>query len=417
MKVQIDNLGKVSVTVEKDYWDITKCYDRLVIVEREGDCAYLSRKPVPRNILISNREYWIKLGFSPNSPYGLSQRFGYDPSIAISQKAITERFDDIQNQIDDIVHGGLTINVAFTPSSVTLDTESEVAINVTLNKEATSIRVLRNNVQVGETGTGTEHTVTTTVLPTTMSPIEFVVEAIVNGRTTTKTVQLTVGKKTPTLSWKKGGAVVTTDTVDLADSSHVYPTLYNPNESDGVSPIVYTSSKTNVATINSSGVITLLATGQTTIKAKFNGSDTYNAKETTYTLHVEDNLSPKDYYVGWATGDSSSFAGFAALTSEQLQSLATSYRKATNPSYNKTVSAAEATGTRQIFFLMWKQGSAPVSGSVTSGGITENLTAADFLDTSVFRAEHTDVVIDNTTYHVAGMRGAFDAGDVFVVNF
>lgn len=67
MNTQIDNLGKVSLTVEKDYWSSDKCYDKLVIVEKENEATYLSRKPVPAGTSIYNREYWIKLGASSSN--------------------------------------------------------------------------------------------------------------------------------------------------------------------------------------------------------------------------------------------------------------------------------------------------------------------------------------------------------------
>lgn len=61
MQIRIDNLGKVAVTVEKDYWDITKDYNKLTIVEAPGNeyKTYISRKPVPAGTVLTNREYWI----------------------------------------------------------------------------------------------------------------------------------------------------------------------------------------------------------------------------------------------------------------------------------------------------------------------------------------------------------------------
>lgn len=60
MKLQIDNLGKVAITVDNNYWDINKDYDKLVIVEvKDKFSTYLSRKPVPSGTEITNREYWI----------------------------------------------------------------------------------------------------------------------------------------------------------------------------------------------------------------------------------------------------------------------------------------------------------------------------------------------------------------------
>lgn len=55
-----EELGKVAITVEKDYWDIKKAYNRLVIVERKGYYkTYISRVPVPAGVSITNRDFWI----------------------------------------------------------------------------------------------------------------------------------------------------------------------------------------------------------------------------------------------------------------------------------------------------------------------------------------------------------------------
>lgn len=60
MESVIEKLGKVSVTVEKDYHSSEKEYNKLTIVEEEGTFkTYLSRKPVPIGTELTNREYWI----------------------------------------------------------------------------------------------------------------------------------------------------------------------------------------------------------------------------------------------------------------------------------------------------------------------------------------------------------------------
>ena len=63
------------------------------------------------------------------------------------------------------------------------------------------------------------------------------------------------------------------------------PTLKNPNNL----PVTYSSSKTNVATVDDKGNITLVGAGQTTIKAKFAGNNTYDAAEASYVLTVSKN--------------------------------------------------------------------------------------------------------------------------------
>ena len=60
MESVIEKLGKASVTVEKDYHSSKKEYNKLTVVEEQGAFkTYLSRKPVPVGIELTNREYWI----------------------------------------------------------------------------------------------------------------------------------------------------------------------------------------------------------------------------------------------------------------------------------------------------------------------------------------------------------------------
>ena len=145
MNTQIDNLGKVSITVEKDYWNITKCYDKLVVVEREGDGAYLSRKPVPSGTSIYNRNYWIRLGGS--------------------------------NTTSNVI-----LEATITPDIVTVGVTTTINMVVQVSSLASEIRVFKGTTQVGVVGQGTQHTVTDTVTPTSTESIFYTVQAIVNGQ-------------------------------------------------------------------------------------------------------------------------------------------------------------------------------------------------------------------------------------------
>jgi hypothetical protein len=84
------------------------------------------------------------------------------------------------------------------------------------------------------------------------------------------------------LSWSKA-----TWTVISGDPDITYPTLSNPNNLD----VTYSSSNTDVATINSNGEITLVAAGETTITATFEGNSSYTAGEASYKLTVHDGLA------------------------------------------------------------------------------------------------------------------------------
>ena len=60
-------------------------------------------------------------------------------------------------------------------------------------------------------------------------------------------------------------------------------------EPEGLQGVKYTSSNTDVATVNeTTGAVTLVAAGETTIKASFAGNDNYEAAEASYTLTVSE---------------------------------------------------------------------------------------------------------------------------------
>lgn len=78
------------------------------------------------------------------------------------------------------------------------------------------------------------------------------------------------------------------------EGANTFPTLTNTN---GVS-VSYSSSDESAATINSStGAISLVAVGSTTITASFAGNETYKAKSVSYTLNVASSLVTLTYNV------------------------------------------------------------------------------------------------------------------------
>lgn len=91
------------------------------------------------------------------------------------------------------------------------------------------------------------------------------------------------GKKAAGLSWGTSARTVT-----LNANDNVFPTLSNENNL----PVTYSSSNTEVATIDNSGTITLLAAGTTVISAEFAGNDEYDAAKVSYTLTVKEAAAP-----------------------------------------------------------------------------------------------------------------------------
>lgn len=91
------------------------------------------------------------------------------------------------------------------------------------------------------------------------------------------------GKLPAGLSWGTSARTVT-----LGADDNVFPELANANNL----PVTYSSSETSVATIAADGAITLVAEGQTVIKAEFAGNDEYEAASVQYTLTVKPAPAP-----------------------------------------------------------------------------------------------------------------------------
>lgn len=136
MQLQIDNLGKVSITVEEDYWDITKDYDKLTIVEKEGIFGtFISRKPVPAGTVLTNREYWIPFSSLKENiilDYN-SFKDTYDNTIkehTASLKDIIIRLNELEENkelIEELIN---TANNAINESNSSLKEIKEIKTNI-----------------------------------------------------------------------------------------------------------------------------------------------------------------------------------------------------------------------------------------------------------------------------------------------
>lgn len=105
MRLQIDKLGKVAITIEKDYWNINKDYDKLVIVEiKDIFATYISRKPVPAGTVITDRNYWIPFSSLKESIVINYNEFKdkYDKQIQEISKTLLSNVLKIQELVDAV---------------------------------------------------------------------------------------------------------------------------------------------------------------------------------------------------------------------------------------------------------------------------------------------------------------------------
>lgn len=158
MKLAKQDLGKVAITVEKNYWNAIRAYDRLVIVEVMGVGCYISRKPVPAGIQYDNRDYWIKIGINSGggSSVNVVTEFGDSVELAIAQKTISDRFDGIDTQVASVLESITTILNTNLPNinntldsldeSITLTNENLSMLQDDINDHLSKIQRIRNDL-------------------------------------------------------------------------------------------------------------------------------------------------------------------------------------------------------------------------------------------------------------------------------
>ena len=138
MKLDIDDLGVVGIIV--DDWDITKEFKpKTITTDYSSWICYISRRPVPSNIPITDSYYWKPIGrlradlafdynrFKENieslvysfihtseSGVAFANEFGDNKDIGVNQFRITKALDKIWNKLEDITgedYRGFTLNV------------------------------------------------------------------------------------------------------------------------------------------------------------------------------------------------------------------------------------------------------------------------------------------------------------------
>lgn len=149
MQLQIEKLGKVSITVEEDYWDINKDYDKLTIVEKEGTFGtFISRKPVPAGTVLTDRKYWIPFSSLKEEIILNFNKWVSDYGALLGSQA--ETLNHIQELINSIyVH--LPNGVVFKGDvdSVRPGFEREIILEgKTINEENAQFILYKNNEEI-----------------------------------------------------------------------------------------------------------------------------------------------------------------------------------------------------------------------------------------------------------------------------
>lgn len=165
--------------------------------------------------------------------------------------------------------------------------------SVTVNASTASSAKAKLTVKVNGTQYGETKSLTTTATDYTFTGAETGTIEISYAQTTSKALYIkTITVTYETVDTGKEAAGITfgeTSTYKTWMSKGVagLPTLSNPNGLD----ITYNSTVPEVATVDASGVVTLVGAGTTKIQAHTDGNDAYDASDVSYTLTVLETIN------------------------------------------------------------------------------------------------------------------------------
>lgn len=261
MKSVIEKLGKASVTVEKDYHSSKKEYNKLTIVEEEGTFkTYLSRKPVPIDTELTNREYWIPFsGVLESITFDyLKFKKDYASGKAIEDNAIKTRHIE---------------NSAITSNKIQDDT----IVNSKIQDDTIEIEKLSANVRdIIKAATGVSEDLVKDI--TKLMRKVFPLEIIVNITPTALQEKGTSTEITITWSAKIEGEIVTPESVFVNGLDVTEQTSYKEIVSD---------SKTFIVKITAEGRVTSVSKSITYVYPIFTG---FNAA-TEFTENIAESLT------------------------------------------------------------------------------------------------------------------------------
>ena len=165
----------------------------------------------------------------------------------------------------------------------------------TIGSSANSLPSLLNQYKVSVTYSSSDTGVATidgegniTLVAAGITAITASSEATAKYSASSASYALTVYKSEDGISWSESSCTVTYGD----ESTYNFPTLSNP----GGQTISYSSSNEDVATISSSGSISILAEGEATITASAASNDAYDASSASFTLTVEGTLASAGIY-------------------------------------------------------------------------------------------------------------------------
>ena len=115
-------------------WDVTKQYLKWAIVlDSNSGYMYLSQKPVPAGVYVTNEEYWMLI-----SPFRIDIDFDADSYCAIANKTVTRKFSEVDEALSTETAARIEADNLLTTNlgnEITAREEADNAISANLTAE------------------------------------------------------------------------------------------------------------------------------------------------------------------------------------------------------------------------------------------------------------------------------------------
>ena len=217
LAVVTSKLAELAVTTEKvaeQAITTEKIHDLAVVTEKIAELAVTTGKIADLSVTtekladgaVTNEKIhdltisWLKLDADlqniiasrEEGGVALSNEWGNSTLIGLTQKMLSEalgnvhkdgnNFISLQQQIDQIVSGGATVNLTASPTTVFVGVHRNITLNATTNAQASSIKIFKNGVASPiATGSGTSKSYTDAITPAARGNTQYYAEFVISG--------------------------------------------------------------------------------------------------------------------------------------------------------------------------------------------------------------------------------------------
>jgi hypothetical protein len=197
LAVITEKIAELAVTTEK-------IADLAVTESKMADDSVSTRTIIDKNVTWQKLDDDLQNIIASAGQHGiaLSNEWGNSTLIGLTQKMLSEalgnvhkegnNFISLQQQIDEIVSGGATVNLVANPSVIFANTATDITLTASANKNASNISITGGELSEPITGSGTQVSGTDQDINLPIGTLTYLATFTISGlqRTASRTVSI-----------------------------------------------------------------------------------------------------------------------------------------------------------------------------------------------------------------------------------